>query len=78
MSRYTKEIDKRTTLAYGFDDVFGYFFDVIWIDRRGREVTRLEESSLLTNLSNGMMIELMKEYELPEEHIDAVTLEIPF
>ena len=37
----------------------------------------IDESSLLTKMSNSRMIELMKKYKLPESHIQKVVMDLP-
>ena len=78
MSRYVKQLDNGKHIAYGFDIALGYFIDVFDVpDEDGKEHLLLEESSLLTKMGNGKMIELMSLYNLPESHIEQVALDLP-
>jgi hypothetical protein len=78
MSRYIKELENGKTVAYGYDHALGYFFDVFDVpDDDGVENLLIEESSLLTKMSNGKMLELMNVYELPESHIEQVAMDLP-
>ena len=78
MSRYTKELDNGKTIAYGYDGTLGYYFDVFDVpDGNDREILLIEESSALTGMNNGKMIELMDIYKLPESHIELVAMDLP-
>lgn len=78
MSRYTKQLEDGRTVAYGYDHALGYFIDVFGIpDDQGVSESLIEESSLLTRMSNGKMIELMDMFELPESHIEQVAMDLP-
>jgi hypothetical protein len=78
MSRYTKNMEDGRTVAYGYDHVLGYFFDVFGIaDEKGVSESLIEESSILTRMSNGKMIELMDMFNLPESHIELVAMDLP-
>ena len=78
MSRYTKELEDGRTIAYGYDRALGYFIDVFGIpDEQGVSESLVEESSMLTGMSNGKMIELMDMFELPESHIEMVAMDLP-
>jgi len=88
MSRYTKEIKRDesnettvlfdTTITYGFDHVIGYFFEV-WEGetKDGEDVMAIEECSMLTGMSKGRMLELMFKYDVNEDHIKGVALDMP-
>ena len=81
MSRYTKQLDERKlSVAYGFDHVLGYFFQVFDLDLDNSEESGVivDESSLLTGMSNGEMFELMENYDVDEEHRAMVLLDLPF
>ena len=78
MSRYTKEMPDGRSVAYGFDHALGYFIDVFGIpDDQGVSESLVEESSVLTRMSNGKMIELMDLFALPESHIEQVAMDLP-
>ena len=78
MSRYTKKLEDGRTVAYGYDHALGYFIDVWGIpDDQGVSESLVEESSVLTRMSNGKMIELMDMFELPESHIEQVAMDLP-
>ena len=49
------------------------------IDPKTNEVEQyvIDESSLLTKMSNGKMVELMVKYNLPESHIQKVVMDLP-
>lgn len=77
MSRYVKQMEDGTSVAYGFDKALGYFIDVFGPeDEEGISQMIVEESSFLSGMSNGKMVELMQEYQLPEEHINLVALDL--
>lgn len=78
MSRYTKQMDDGRLVIYGLDHALGYFLDVLGIpDEQGERESLIEESSLLTKMSNGKMIELMDMFDLPESQIELVALDLP-
>jgi hypothetical protein len=72
-------IDDNKSVAYGYDHETGYFFQVFGEGKRN-EVDQLilDECSMFSGMSNAKMIELMKEYDVPQEHIDRVVLDLPF
>ena len=79
MSRYTKKLDNGKEVAYGFDHATGYFFQVFDVpDDDGEDHLLIDECSMLTNMSNGKMLELMNIYELPESHIESVAMDLSF
>ena len=78
MSKYVKQLDNGKHIVYGFDVALGYFIDVYDVpDEDGEEHLLLEESSVLTKMGNGKMIELMSLYNLPESHIEQVASDLP-
>jgi hypothetical protein len=78
MSRYTKQMEDGRTVVYGFDHVLGYFLDVLGIpDEQGEREMLIQESSLLSKMSNGKMIELMDMFDLPESQIEYVAMDLP-
>ena len=78
MSRYVKQLESGKEIAYGFDHVLGYFLQVFDVpDEDGDDILLIDESSMLTKMSNGKMIELMNVYELPESHIEMVASDLP-
>lgn len=78
MSKYVKQLDNGKHIAYGFDIALGYFIDVFDVpDEDGEEHLLIEESSVLTKMGNGKMIELMSLYNLPESHIEQVASDLP-
>ncbi len=78
MSRYTQKLENGKSVAYGFDHALGYFIDVFSVpDSEGKHELLIEECSLLTGMSNGKMMELMAEYEVPQELINKVALDLP-
>ena len=78
MSRYTKQLEDGRIVAYGFDHALGYFLDVFGIeDEEGNRETLIEESSMLSKMSNGKMIELMDMFKLPESQIELVAMDLP-
>jgi hypothetical protein len=77
MSRYVKKEQDGSTVAYGFDKALGYFIDVFGPeDEEGISQMIVEESSLFSGMSNGKMVELMQNYQLPEAHINLVMLDL--
>ena len=74
MSRHVEEL----VVAYGFDHVEGYYFQLYKVNPENEvEQFIIDESSLLTKMSNSKMIELMKKYKLPESHIQKVVMDLP-
>jgi hypothetical protein len=79
MSRYSKEIDERHIIAYGFDNYSGYFFQKFdELTEDDEEHVVMNECSRFTGLSNGRMVELMKKHEVNEDHIQMVIYDLPF
>ena len=79
MSRYTKHLDGNRFVAYGHDHAIGYFFQVFEEDDEdGEEALSVDESTVLTHMSNADMIKLMKEHKVDEERIKYVVLDLPF
>ena len=77
MSRYVKNLGEGKDVAYGFDHVTGYFFQVFDTDEDGEDILLVDECSLFTKVSKGRLIELMKEYGADETHIANVALDLP-
>lgn len=80
MSRYTKQSeDTNYTIAYGYDHATGYFFQVFDnnVKDDGDDLV-LDECSMFTKMSNGYMIELMQKYNVDENHIGRVILDLDF
>tara|TARA_R110002153_G_scaffold27817_1_gene85917 strand:+ start:16 stop:249 length:234 start_codon:yes stop_codon:yes gene_type:complete len=74
MSRHVEEL----IVAYGFDHVEGYYFQLYKINSEDEvEQFIIDESSLLTKMSNSKMIELMEKYKLPKSHIQKVAMDLP-
>lgn len=81
MSRHIKKLEeKNQTIAYGFDNIFGYFFQIFDDNPDVEEEKRmiLDECSTFTGMSNGKMLELMLEHEVDENHSAAVALDLTF
>lgn len=76
MSRYSKELEDGSTLAWGHDHALGYFVD-IYKEEHGEDVPVMEESSYLSNRSNGEMVEKMIEAGVPETHVQFVMMDLP-
>lgn len=75
MSRFAKTLDNGQVAAYGFDNALGYFFDVFNED----DEPIIEESSFMTDLNHGRMLELMTNYNVgSEEQRQKVALDLPF
>ena len=81
MSRYIKKLENGKTVAYGFDNVTGYFLQVFDVEDEvnpdDEPYLIIDECSTFTKMSNGKMLELMSLYELPESHIEAVAMDLP-
>ena len=74
MSRHVEDL----AVAYGFDHVEGYYFQLFKINPENEvEEFIIDESSLLTKMSNSKMIELMEKYKLPKAHIQKVVMDLP-
>jgi hypothetical protein len=74
MSRHVEDL----IVAYGFDHVEGYYFQLYKINSEDEvEQFIIDESSLLTKMSNSKMIELMEKYKLPKAHIQKVVMDLP-
>jgi hypothetical protein len=79
MSRHVKFIDDNKSVAYGHDHATGYFFQVYdEEENHAEDQLILDECSMFSGMSNAKMIELMKEYNVPQTHIDKVVLDLPF
>jgi len=79
MSRYTIQITKEKDIAYGYDEVTGYFFQVFnGLDENGFETLEVDECTFLTKMTKGRMIDLMEQFQLPVNHIMLVALDLPF
>lgn len=79
MSRHIKLIDDNKSIAYGHDHATGYFFQLFDAeDNNEEDQLIIDECSAFTRMSNARMIELMKEHDVPQEHIDRVVLDLPF
>ena len=78
MSRHVIEKSDQL-IAYGFDHAEGYFFQLMDVDPKTKEIEEfvIDESSLLTKMSNGKMLELMTKYNLPQSHIQRVAMDLP-
>jgi len=73
MSRHVEDL----IVAYGFDHVEGYYFQLYKINSEDEvEQFIIDESSLLTKMSNSKMIELMEKYKLPKAHIQKVVMDL--
>jgi hypothetical protein len=80
MSRFTIELEGQKEFVYGFDHIFGYFYE-IWDNSSDEKYDKgpIEEmSSLYNNLSRSKMAEVMKRYGSKEDHINMVALDLPF
>ena len=78
MSRYTKRLESGKEVAYGFEHVLGYFFQVFDTpDDNEEDILLVDECSTLTKMSNGKMIHLMDIHKLPESHIEMVAMDLP-
>ena len=77
MSRYTKEISRQYSIAYGFDHASGYFFQK-FDELAEEEELVINECSAFSGLTNGGMIELMEEYGVNKDHIFKVVCDLPF
>jgi hypothetical protein len=74
MSRHVEEL----IVAYGFDNTEGYYFQLYKINSDDEvEQFIIDESSLLTKMSNARMVELMEKYKLPKSHIQKVAMDLP-
>ena len=80
MSRYVKDIEEgKFTVAYGFDHVTGYFFQVFDNHaERGEDLLIVDQDSYMTGMTNGDMFSLMEEYEADPAHKSQVALDLPF
>ena len=79
MSRYVKDLEDGRELAYGHDHATGYFLQVFdGEDDDGNDNLVVDECSMFTNMSNGRMLELMKEHNADPEHVDRVAMDLTF
>jgi hypothetical protein len=76
MSRYTAKRENGIEIAYGHDHATGFFFQIF--DDSSEDGLVLDECSMFTKMSNAKMIGLMKEHNLPEDHIAHVVMDLPF
>ena len=73
MSRF-HQYKNNEEVAFGFDHALGYFFDVFNED----DEPIIEESSLITKMNHGRMLELMVKYNVgSEEQRQKVALDLP-
>ncbi len=74
MSRFTKMMPNGHVIAFGFDNTLGYFLDEF--DEEDEII--VEESSMITGLNHGRMLELMNEHKVgTEEQRQKVALDLP-
>jgi len=74
MSRHVED----AVIAYGFDHAEGYYFQLYKVNSEDEvEQFIIDESSLLTKMSNARMLELMEKYKLPKAHIQKVAMDLP-
>lgn len=82
MSRYSFKTtidDKQYEVAYGFDrQLSEYFIQVFDYSKEEDMECIVWEGSYMTNKSNGEMLKLYKKWNVPEEHIEMVALDLTF
>ena len=83
MSRYNSrmhgvtEDNVHVDLNWGFDDVLGYWYDII--ETRDGEQTIIEDwSSTVNGGTRSTMLEFLIKYNCPEKHRSAVALDMEF
>ena len=83
MSRYAllvKKDKKIYSVAYGYDrpllEYFIQVFDTSIADEDSSCI--LWKGSYMSNLSNSKMLELFEQWNVPEEHLQMVALDLPF
>lgn len=74
MSRYTYRNEQNNEVAYGFDHVFGYFYDEFEHDN---EYPIVELSSAFTGLTGVKLAELVKDF-VPADRWQLMMLDLPF
>ena len=74
MSRYTKVTDDNKVLAYGFDHVMGYWYDIQ--DSETHKI--IEEKASFTGASKSEIIEVLSKYKINETHLYALALDLEF
>lgn len=82
MSRFTKMMSDGRVVAYGYDLALGYFIDVfkeaeVVGDLLIEEEVIMEKCSFFGS-SNGDILEVMEEFGVDPNHIQAVALDIEF
>jgi hypothetical protein len=85
MSRYIIQIDENKEIAYGFDHAVGYFYDIFLKTKRKDEIddNPIDGGTSLFGRDNkpftkSDMVEVMEKYNVPNEHITQVALDLPF
>jgi len=78
MSRYTVDLGDNKEFVYGYDHALGYFYE-LWDNSRDEDLGPLEEKCVIFDrLTRNEMIEKMEKYGSNKEHIQTVSLELPF
>lgn len=81
MSRYTiKNEEEKKVLTYGWDHALGYFYDITATDKTEDEPGFLieEKCSFINRFSRNDFSEVLIKWKVPQKHLLAVALDIPF
>lgn len=80
MSRYTIQLEENKEFVYGFDHAMGYFYQ-LWDYNKGEESEEClieDKCQMITRLTKGDIINLMKKYKANPTHIKMLVLDLPF
>ena len=76
MSRYVIEKEDGSEIAYGFDHALGFFVQLFEYDKDGRVNVTIDMDRL--NSSRGDVLEKCTELGVPDEHLERISLDLPF
>lgn len=75
-------VEKKYSIAYGFDRPLQEYFIQVFENGSATEENEdgliVWEGSRMTHKSNGEMLELFEKWGVPEEHRQAVAMDLPF
>jgi hypothetical protein len=80
MSRYTK-IKDNLHLNYGFDHALGYWYDITDTsieDVNGNHPVIEEKCSFIDKMNRGNFIEVLENFNIPEDQKMLIALDLPF
>ena len=81
MSRYIAihKSDKNKQVIYGWDHALGYWVDVVDYEKGDEDFEFIiKEMSSIFGSGRGTMVETLKEYDVPGEHLLKLGLDLTF